>query len=121
VTAAAHDLVEALLAARNAGSSEQVRALLTPDATYWDCLGGRIRGAEPVAEALVASHVRGARPRFVAGTLAAGDGHAVMELRVCDAEESDALGYPATDVYELREGRIAECRTYLDPAEVRRE
>jgi limonene-1,2-epoxide hydrolase len=119
VTPAARELVEALLAARNAGSREQIRALLSPDATYWDCLGGRVRGAEPVTEALVASGAGSGRPRFVAERLAATGGHAVMELRVCSGQGSDAAGYPVTEVYELRRGLIAGCRTYLDPAEVR--
>jgi ketosteroid isomerase-like protein len=119
VTAPGRDLVEALLAARNAASSDQVRALLASDATYWDCLRGRVEGAEAVAEALLAGHTgRATPPRFIAGTLAAGDRHAVVELRVRDAEASEAPGYPATEVYELRSGRIAGCRTYLDPAEV---
>ena len=119
MTPSARELVEALLAARNTGSSEQVHALLAPDATYWDCLGGQVRGAEAVTRALVASKARGARPRFIAETLAAGDRHAVAELTVYDAGPSDASGYPATEVYELREGLVAECRAYLDPAAVR--
>jgi SnoaL-like domain len=117
MSAPGRDLVEALLAARNAASSEQVRALLAPDATYWDCLRGRVRGAEAVTDALLAGHTGRATPRFVAGTLAAGDRHAVVELRVCDAGPNEA-GYPATEVYELRSGLIAGCRTYLDPVEV---
>ena len=112
----ARQLIEALLAARNAGSTDQTRALLAPDATYWDCLGGQIRGAEPVAEALVASHAGSAQPRFVAETLAAAGEHAVMEVRVC---HSEATGYPATEVYEVRGGLVAGCRVYLDPADVR--
>jgi limonene-1,2-epoxide hydrolase len=119
VTPAARELVEALLAARSAGSSEQVRALLAPDASYWDCLTGRVRGAEAVTRVLLISHAGNARPRFVAERLAAGGGQAVTELRVCDAEAGDAPGYPATEVYELRAGLVAACRTYLDPADVR--
>ena len=119
MTPSARELVEALLAARNTGSSEQVNAFLTPDATYWDCLGGQVRGAEAVTKALVASQAGGARPRFIAETLAAGDRHAVAELTVYDAGPSEAPGYPATEVYELRAGLVAECRAYLDPAAVR--
>ena len=105
MTASARELVEALLAARNTGSREQVHALLTPDATYWDCLGGQVRGAEAVAEALI-------RSRLIAETLAAGDRHAVAELTTHDAGPGD----PVTEVYELREGLVAECRAYFDPA-----
>jgi limonene-1,2-epoxide hydrolase len=119
VTPSARQLIEALLAARNAGSTDQTRALLAPDATYWNCLGGQVRGAEPVAEALVASHAASARPRFVVETLAAAGGHAVMELRVCHGEGSQATDYPATEVYELRAGLVVGCRAYVDPADVR--
>jgi limonene-1,2-epoxide hydrolase len=118
VTPAVRELVEALLAARNAGSREQVRALLAPEATYWDCLRGRVRGAEAVTEALVTSGAGGVRPRFVAETLAAGGDHAVAELRVRSGQGSEAAGYPVTEVYELRQGLVAGCRTYLDPADV---
>jgi len=118
VSASARELVKTLLAARNAGSSEQVRVLLASDATYWDCLSGRVRGAEAVTEALLASHAGRASPRLMAETLATGDRHAVIELRVCDAEHSERPGYLATEVYELRAGLIAECRAYLDPADV---
>jgi limonene-1,2-epoxide hydrolase len=120
VTRAAHQLVETLLAARNVGSSEQVRALLAPDATHWDCLSGRVQGPEAVTEALVASRAGSARPSFVAERLAAAGGHAVVELRVCAGERSEAAGYPVTEVYELRGGLVAGCRAYLDPADVRR-
>ncbi len=120
MTAAARQLVETLLAARNAGSSEQVRALLASDASYWDCLGGQVGGAEAVTRALTTSHAGSARPRFIAETLAAAEGHAVAELRVCAGEASEAAGYPVTEVYELRGGLVGGCRTYLDPADVRR-
>jgi limonene-1,2-epoxide hydrolase len=119
VTPSARQVIEAVLAARNAGSTDQTRALLAPDATYWDCLGGQVRGAEPVAEALVTGHAGSARPRFVAETLAAAGGHAVVELRVCHGESSEATDYPATEVYELRAGLVVGCRVYLDPADVR--
>jgi limonene-1,2-epoxide hydrolase len=118
VTQAAHQLVETLLAARNAGSGPQVRALLAPDATHWDCLSGHVHGQEAVAEALVASRAGSPRPRFVAETLAAAGARAVVELRVCPGEGSEAAGYPVTEVYELRGGLVARCRTYLDPADV---
>ena len=121
MTPSARRLIEALLAARNAGSTDQTRALLAPDARYWDCLGGQVRGAEPVAGALLASHTGSAQPRFVAETLAAAGGHAVMEVRVCHGAGSEASGYPATEVYELRGGLVAGCRAYLDPADVRAE
>ena len=119
MTPSARRLIEALLAARNAGSTDRTRALLAPDATYWDCLGGQVRGAEPVAEALVAGHAGSAQPRFVPETLAAAGGHAVMELRVCHGGVSEPTGYPATEVYELRGGLVAGCRVYVDPADVR--
>jgi limonene-1,2-epoxide hydrolase len=115
VTPAAREVVEALLAARNAGSREQVRALLAPDATYWDCLGGRVGGAEAVTESLVAS---GGSPRFVVETLAAAEDRAVMELRVSSGQGSEVAGYPVTEVYELRRGLVAGCRAYLDPEDV---
>ena len=119
MTLTARELAQALLAARSAGSSEELRALLAPDASYWDCLTGRVRGAEAVTRALLTSHAGNARPRFVAELLAVGGGHAVTELRVCDAQAGDAPGYPATEVYELRAGLVAACRTYLDPAGLR--
>jgi limonene-1,2-epoxide hydrolase len=119
VTPAVRELVEALLAARNAGSREHVRALLAPEATYWDCLRGRVRGAEAVTEALVTSDAGSERPRFVAERLAATGGHAVMEVRVCSDQGSEAAGYPVTEVYELRQGLVTGCRTYLDPADMR--
>ena len=119
MTPSARRLMESLLAARNAGSTDRTRALLASDATYWDCLGGQLRGAEPVAEVLVRSHAGGAQPRFVAETLAAAGGHAVMELRVCHGAGGGATGYPATEVYELRGGLVAGCRVYVDPADVR--
>ena len=121
MTPSARRLIEALLAARNAGSTDQTRALLAPDATYWDCLDGQVRGAEPVAEALVASHAGSAKPRFVPETLAAAGDHAVMELSVYDGAGSEATCYPATEAYEMRGGLVAGCRAYLDPKDVRDE
>ena len=118
MSSAARGLVEALLAARNAGSNEEVRARVAPDAAHWDCLRGWVRGADAVTAALVAPPAGSARPRFVTEALAAAGGHVVVEVRVCDAEARDAPGYPATEVYELREGLVAACRTYVDPADL---
>ena len=117
---ATRQLVETFVEARNAGSSELVRTLLAPDATYWDCLSGHVQGAVAVANALVSSRSDCARPRFVAERLAAAEGHAVVELRVPPSGGSEAAGYPVTEVYELGRGLVTGCRSYLDPEDVQR-
>ena len=50
----------------------------------------------------------------------AGDRHAAAELRVREAGESGAPGYLATEVYVLRAGLVAECRSYIDHEDAQR-
>lgn len=109
-------IVEDLLAARGSGASGNVRGLLDPDVTYWDCLRGELRGPDAVAAALTETPEGGAQPRFAVRTLAVADKHAVVELAVTAAEP--VATYGATEVYGLNEGSVVWCRAYLDPAEL---
>ena len=115
MSVAARRIIEDLLAARGAGATGDVRGLLGPDVTYWDCLRGEVRGPDAVAAALTETP-RGGRPHFALGTFAAADAHAVVELTVTVAEP--AATYGATEVYGLDAGSVAWCRAYLDPAEL---
>jgi ketosteroid isomerase-like protein len=116
MSTAARRIVEELLAARDAGATGDVRGLLGPDVTYWDCLRGELRGRDAVAVALTETPVGGVRPRFALQTLAAADAHAVVELTVTAA--APAATYGATEVYGLDAGSVVRCRAYLDPAEL---
>jgi limonene-1,2-epoxide hydrolase len=100
-------VLEALVAARNAGSAGRAARLLSDDVRYWDPERGDVRGPDAVAAVMTA---RNARVAFE--TLADGGEDAVVELQV----EEGGAPYRSTEVYRLAGGRVASVRAYFDPA-----
>lgn len=112
------ELLTDLIAARNAGSKDEVGRLLQPDARYWDCLRGDVEGRDRVATLLTDPLAGRARVTLAVETLAAEDGHAVVELRASATGPSEPVDFTTTEVYAIEEDGIAWCRVYLDPAAV---
>jgi limonene-1,2-epoxide hydrolase len=111
-------LVAELIAARNAGSKEDVGRLLRPDTRYWDCLRGEVQGRDEVASVLTDPFALLAPVTLVVDTVAAEDGRAVVELHATATGPADPFDVALTEVYAIEEDGIAWCRAYLDPAEL---
>jgi limonene-1,2-epoxide hydrolase len=114
----ARQLVQQLIAARNAGTRTEAERLLSPHVRYWDCLRGDVHGREGAATALLEPSESQSETHFDVVTLAAGEGRAVAELRVSAPTAAGPLAFTRTEVYTVDDDGIASCRAYLDPAEL---
>jgi hypothetical protein len=98
------DLLDRLLAARDACAAERVAPLLRDDVRYWDPERGEVSGRDAVAAALV-----GHGGALELETVAAGEADAVIELGVRGASRR-------TEVYRLADGGVQAVRAYFDPS-----
>jgi limonene-1,2-epoxide hydrolase len=112
------ELVQQLIASRNAGARTEAERLLSPHVRYWDCLRGDVNGPEGAATALLEPSESQSATRFDVEMLAAGEGRAVAELRVSGRIAAGPLVFTCTEVYTIDDDGIASCRAYLDPAEL---
>ena len=110
------EALEQLVAARNAGSSEDAAQLLAADVRYWDCVRGDVAGRAEVAAVLCDSPAPGAE--LVVDALAVDGGHGVVELSASGHGASGPFELHATEAYALEDAGIAWCRAYFDPAEL---
>jgi hypothetical protein len=106
VSGDARHVLDALVAARNAGSAERAAGVLRDDVRYWDPHHGDLRGRDAVAGALTAPAAR-----LETETVAASGDDAVIEVRVREGDRD----YRSTEVYRLEAGEVASIRAYFDP------
>jgi uncharacterized protein (TIGR02246 family) len=112
-------LIADLVDAYNAKDLERVMSWYHPDASYWSALGDWRRGAaevrahiEELFEMLPDEHMT-TRVLIADGTTA------VAEFTgQGTAPSGTAYSLDFTEVFTIRDGKIAEVRVYLDPEEV---
>lgn len=109
-------LLQRLIAARNAGSRPEVERLLSAGVRYWDCVHGDVDGRAQAATALLEPAEGHSAESFDVEALAAADDCAVTELRVVGVAPSGPFELVITEVYAVDDDGIASCRAYFDPA-----
>lgn len=112
------DVVHALVDAYNAKSLERVLDLYCDDASFWDPFHrDGVTGRDAIAEVVGGLFDAYPDERMEITTLVGDAAHAVAEFRSTGTGASGApFELEFTEVYEVRAGRIATCRVYLDPA-----
>jgi steroid delta-isomerase-like uncharacterized protein len=110
-------LVRELVEAYNAKSLDRLLALYHEDAYFWDPFHrDGVRGRAAIAEVLQGLFTELPDERMTIETLAADEARAVAEFHSTGTTRGgQRFELDFTEVYEVREGRIAACRVYLDP------
>lgn len=110
------ELLRAALTAAVAGDGQALADTMDPDVTAWDAVGGTVTGASAAATALIALLASaGAEPGTSAVSIRTGDGTAAV------AEIDTAATRLAVVAHATASGdRLAEIRSYADPAELHR-
>jgi ketosteroid isomerase-like protein len=118
--ASPRELVRSLVAAYNAKDLEALLDLYAPDARFWDPFHREgVTGRSEIGQLLGGLFAAYPDERMAVVTLAADGEHAVAELRSTGTTAAgDPFELDFTEVYEMRGGRIASCRVYLDPQQL---
>lgn len=112
-------LVDQIVAAYNSCDVDALVALYQPDITYWSALDGLQTGIDTVREHL--DHLRETLPdeQMQAQTIITDGELVVVEF---ESTGTNPAGQPYaiefTEVFELRNGKVASIKAYLDPEEV---
>ncbi len=118
---AARDIVHRIVEAYNAKDAEAVAALYHPDARYWSALGDWQEGLPAIKEHIEELHRLLPDEQMSIQSLVGGDDIAVAEFRSTGTAPSGSpYTLDFTEVIELRDGKIATVKVYLDPEEVER-
>jgi uncharacterized protein (TIGR02246 family) len=113
-------IVEQIVAAYNAKDAEALAALYHPDARYWSALGDWQEGLPAIRRHIEELHRTLPDEEMAILSLIGGPGVAVAEFRSTGtAPSGKPYTIEFTEVVEVRDGRIAEVKVYLDPDEVR--
>lgn len=118
--ATARGVVRTLVEEYNARRLEPLLDLYHEDARFWDPFHREgVVGRVAIRELLAGLFASFPDERMAIRTLAADDDYAVAEFRSTGTDASGReFSLDFTEVYELRDGRIASCRVYLDPEEI---
>jgi ketosteroid isomerase-like protein len=112
-------LVNQIVAAYNSRDVDALVALYQPDVTYWSAIDGLQRGTDAVREHLDHLHKTLPDEQMRAKTIVT-DG----EMIVTEFESSGTnpagqrYSIEFTEVFELRDGKVASIKVYLDPEEI---
>ena len=112
-------LVLQLVDAYNAKDLEGVMATYLPEASYWSALGDWLRGAAEIRAHIAELFELLPDEYMTVRGLIVDDATAVAEFTSRGtAPNGRRYALDFTEVYEIREGKVAEVRVYLDPEEV---
>jgi uncharacterized protein (TIGR02246 family) len=110
-----------MVEAYNAKDADAIAALYHPDARYWSALGDWQEGLPAIREHIEELHRLLPNEQMSIQALVGGDDVAVVEFRSTGTAPSGApYTLDFTEVVELRDGKIATVKVYLDPEEVER-
>jgi ketosteroid isomerase-like protein len=111
-------IVRELVDAYNAKSVDRILALYHPDGSMWSPLDpDGLVGHAAIGASIRRLFEAWPEERMSIEVLAADETHAIAEFRSTGlGPEGAELRF--TEVYEVRDGRIAGCRVYLDPEEL---
>ncbi len=114
------EVVQELVDAYNAKSLDRVLDLYRPDARFWDPFHREgVVGREAIGEVVEALFESFPDERMSIETLAADETHAVAEFRSTGTTKSGRpFELEFTEVYDVKQGRIAACRVYIDTEQI---
>ena len=111
-------VVRELVDAYNAKAVDRLVDLYHPDGRMWTPFErGGIVGHEAIGRSIRGLFDAYPEERMTIELLVGDDTHAVAEFRSVGLGPADAE-VRFTEVYEVRDGRIVECRVYIDPEEL---
>jgi ketosteroid isomerase-like protein len=117
----ARSLVDGIVAAYNGHDTDALVALYQPDIKYWSALDGLQEGVSAVREHIDHLHETLPDERMTAQTVITDGEVVVVEF---ESSGTNPAGNPYTieftEVFEIRDGKIASIKVYLDPEEVDR-
>lgn len=115
----ARELVERIVLAYNDRDIDALVALYQPDITYWSAIDGIQEGVDAVREHLEHLHRTLPDERMRAETVITDGQVIVVEF---ESTGTNPAGRPYriefTEVFELRDGKVASIKVYLDPEAV---
>jgi len=117
--AAAQELIDQLVSAYNAHSTEILSELYQPDVSYWSVLSGTSHGRQAVIESIERLHVELPDEQMRVKTVIADDDVIVVEFQ-STGTDSDGRPYVLdfTEVFQVVDGKVASIKVYIDPDEV---
>ena len=114
-------LIDQVVEAYNSRDTEALVALYQPDITYWSALDGSQEGVEAVREHLDHLHETLPDEQMTAKTVITDGDLVVVEFESNGTNPAgNRYSIEFTEVFELRAGKVASIKVYLDPAEVER-
>ncbi len=117
----ARRLVNEIVAAYNAHDTDGLAALYHDDITYWSALDGLQEGIAAVRAHIDHLHETLPDEAMSAQTVITDGALAVVEF---ESTGTNPAGRPYaiefTEVFEIRDGKVASIKVYLDPEEVAR-
>jgi len=118
---AARSLVDAIITAYNKRDTVALAALYQPEITYWSALDGTQKGIDRVLAHVDFLHETLPDEQMRAKTVVTDGDLVVVEF---ESTGTNPVGRPYTieftEVYELRDGRVASIKVYLDPEDIER-
>ncbi len=117
----ARRLVGRIVTAYNSHDTDALVALYQPDITYWSALDGLHKGAQAVREHIDHLHETLPNEEMRAHTVITDGELTVVEFESTGTNPAgNAYSIEFTEVFELRDGKVASIKVYLDPEEVAR-
>ena len=119
--AEARRLIDQIVASYNAHDTDALTALYQPDISYWSAIGGTQHGVEAVRAHI--EHLHEVLPdEQMAPLVVVTDGDvAVVEFESTGTSPGgDSYRIEFTEVFEIRDGRVASIKVYLDTADAER-
>ena len=117
----ARQLVDRIVSAYNSGDTDALVALYQPDLSYWSALDGMQEGVEAVRAHIDHLHETLPDEQMQARTVVTDGELIVVEFESTGTNPAGkTYTIEFTEVFELRDGKVASIKVYLDPEEVER-
>ena len=114
-------LVDEIVAAYNSHDADALMALYQPDIKYWSALDGLQEGIDAVRAHLDHLHETLPDEQMQAQTVITDGELIVVEFRSTGTNPAgNPYAIEFTEVFELRDDKVASIKVYLDPEEVAR-
>lgn len=115
----ARQLIDRIVAAYNSHDTDALVALYHPDITYWSAIDGQQTGIAAVRQHIDHLHEILPDERMEARTVITDGGMIVVEFESTGTNPAGkTYAIEFTEVFELRNGRVASIKVYLDPEAV---
>lgn len=112
-------LIDQIVAAYNSRDVDALVALYQPDVTYWSAIDGLQTGIDAVREHIDHLHETLPDEQMRAQTIVTDGEMIVTEFESSGTNPAGQLySIEFTEVFRLRNGKVASIKVYLDPEEV---